>query len=382
MNSLLVIICSVLSAGPLDAVPIDGAPFSAALVSVEKDGTLVFQDSDTKRPLTPKELTRFGHPAQISRSTIVALTDGGWLVADRATLDAQGVHVEGLFGEIVLPRNDVSAIALSLPGSSERRDPLVTKLTRLAQTDHLNLRNGDRVEGVVTAITRSQVTLQSAGSTLQLPRDRIATIAWRRKPVEKRSPMLVGLTDGSMLYAKRLITDPKIRSMIRIELPSNVQPAVLPEDICYLQPLDQGVVYLSDLDDADYRHVPYLSIRKPFGRDALASGLRLRAGGQLYAKGVSMPSASRLSYLTRRQYSRFQAMVAIDDSTDGEGSVRMRVFLDGKEAYQSEIVRGGDAPLPIDLDLKDVIRLDLIVEYANRLDQFDRALWLDARLVK
>ena len=51
-------------------------------------------------------------------------------------------------------------------------------------------------------------------------------------------------------------------------------------------------------------------------------------------------------------------------------------------AYESPIIRGGEPPTPISLDLKGASRLALIVEFADRGDELDHANWLNARLLK
>jgi hypothetical protein len=60
------------------------------------------------------------------------------------------------------------------------------------------------------------------------------------------------------------------------------------------------------------------------------------------------------------------------------------VLRDGKlsEAFKSGIVRGGEAPLAVSVDLSDAQGITLVVDYADRGDEMDRADLLDARLVK
>jgi endo-alpha-N-acetylgalactosaminidase len=79
---------------------------------------------------------------------------------------------------------------------------------------------------------------------------------------------------------------------------------------------------------------------------------------------------------------RFEADVGIDDSTGGRGSVQFRVLVDGKEKFTSPIVRGGDSPLPVSVDVTGAEKLELVVDYADRGDVLDHADWLNARLVQ
>jgi hypothetical protein len=52
-----------------------------------------------------------------------------------------------------------------------------------------------------------------------------------------------------------------------------------------------------------------------------------------------------------------------------------------KEAYKSGIVRGGEAPQTVSVDLAGAQGITLTVDYADRGDELDRADWLDARLM-
>jgi len=97
-----------------------------------------------------------------------------------------------------------------------------------------------------------------------------------------------------------------------------------------------------------------------------------------------MHSASRLTYNLPPGFHRFAAQVAIDDSTDGRGSVIFQVFLRraGKLqlALTTPIVQGKEAPLPISVELGNAKQIVLVVKHADRGDQSDHANWLDARL--
>ena len=62
-------------------------------------------------------------------------------------------------------------------------------------------------------------------------------------------------------------------------------------DIVALQSLGGQFVYLSDLERADYRHVPYLSIEWPPARDRNVLGGPLMVDGKRYLKGIGMHSA-------------------------------------------------------------------------------------------
>ena len=53
-----------------------------------------------------------------------------------------------------------------------------------------------------------------------------------------------------------------------------------------------------------------------------------------------------------------------------------------REAWLTDVVRGGQPPVPLSVDLKGAKRISLLVDFADRGDELDHADWLDARLVR
>jgi hypothetical protein len=86
-------------------------------------------------------------------------------------------------------------------------------------------------------------------------------------------------------------------------------------------------------------------------------------------------------------YRKFEAELAVDDAAGLRGIVIFRVLLQSAPnewtpAYESPVVRGGEAPIPISIDLKGATRLALIVDFADRGDECDWANWLATRLIR
>jgi hypothetical protein len=195
---------------------------------------------------------------------------------------------------------------------------------------------------------------------------------------------LVGLRDGCRLLALALEADDR---KARLTLWGGATVETATEAIVALQPLGGRAVYLSDLKPIGYKHIPYLQLSWPYETDHNVAGDQLRSGGRLFAKGLGMHSASRLTYNLDREYRRFEARLAVDDSTAGRGSVVFRLFVDDgsgmwQPKFNSPKVRGGDTPVAMSVDLTGAKRISLLVEFADRGDELDDADWLDARLIK
>jgi hypothetical protein len=76
------------------------------------------------------------------------------------------------------------------------------------------------------------------------------------------------------------------------------------------------------------------------------AGTQLRAGGHLFAKGIGMHSASRLTYRLNGLYRRFEADVALDDQV-GSGALQWCV-VDG-QAHKSDVIHGGAPAVSVDV---------------------------------
>jgi hypothetical protein len=371
-----------------------GTDFAGALVSVEK-GVVRFSSAEGARDVPLKQLVRWGHPVETRRRVTVTgrplarvfLADGGVLVGDLTQIDGERATLfSDLFGGVKLPLARVRGAILHPPAGRQERDRLALRIEEAeGDADRLLLVNGDELVGRLIGFQEDQFQLETALGAVDAPLEKVAALMLKPPPNAERPSgraVLVGFRDGSLLRATRLNISPK---SVRLGLGESLTlEASEPRAVVSLQPLSPRVTYLSDLAPLSYRHVPYLTVAWPYHADRDVLGGRLRAGGRLYSKGLGVHSASRLAYKLERPAARFAAEVALDDAAKGAGSVVFRVFTnsgdDWKQAYASGVVRGGDAPVPVSVDLAGVKALVLLVDYADRGDVLDHANWLDARL--
>jgi hypothetical protein len=377
------------AAGPT-AVPIEGQPFEAKLVGIDADWQLAFSADGKEKKLPAADLVCWGRCAETTQGPIVVTADGGLLVADVYKADKESVTADSLlFGELKLPLTALAGIVFDPPAGRQDRDRLLTRVARAdGNSDRIILHNGDEVAGLFEGIRRDDktqldaVTLATDVGPAVVETARIAALIFN--PALKASAAgtgvraWAGFSDGSRVLATRLVLGP---SALAITAAGQTWKA-LPQDLVWLQPLGGRAAYLSHRAPVAYRHVPFLELAWPYEVDRNVTGGMLRCGGRLYPLGLGVHSAARLSYQLDKPYRRFQSELGIDDSTAGRGSVRARVYVDGQQRYASETIRGGDAPLPISVDLTGAKRLDLIVDFADRADELDHADWIIARLVE
>jgi hypothetical protein len=362
---------------------LDGPSRSGALVAVQP-GQIVLDDN-RQQPIALGDLVEWGAPPETPLRPLVVLADGGRLAADTLQVDGETAAVESeSFGELKMPRTSLAGLVLRAPAERRALERLLDRMAAHAgPRDRLLLANGDELEGRLERMNESSVAFRGDGGPAQVERARLAAVifAERRVPagVQATPRLWLGTRDGSRLLADRLEPD---AAGVRAVLAAGPAVRVRLADVVWLQPSGGRAVYLSDLPATGYRHVPYLTLAWPYRNDRSVTGTPLRAGGREYAKGLGMHSTARLTYLLAEPYRSFQAELAIDQQTAGGGSVRFRVFVDGREKFASPTLRGGDKPLPVSVDLSAAKRLDLVVDFADRADQLDHADWLNARLLR
>jgi len=372
-------------AATAEAVPVEGPAFAAELAGVDAQWQVTLGTADRSRTLPAAELVRWGSPAEVRQGPLVVLADGGLLAAEVIEADKETLSIDSdLFGLVKLPLESLAGIVFQSPSDRQARDALLDQVAKAAgTTDQIVFANGDQLTGRIDAIKSGTLKLQANVGPASVELSRVKVLIfnpalWRRTATQGLSA-IVGFRDASRLIVRRLEVD---RQSVSLDLAGGLKlQSNRPQDLVLLEPRAGRVAYVSDLKPSGYKQIPFLDLSWPFQADHNVTGGMLRAGGKPYLKGLGMHSAARLTYLLEKPYRRFQAELAIDDATDGQGSVRFRVLLDGREKLATGIVRGRMPPLPVSIDLAGAKRLDLIVDYADRADELDRADWLAARLV-
>jgi len=384
------------------AIPAPGAPFAATLAGIDRQGTITFHAGKQTRSLPMAELVAWGAPSEIGAHGQILLADGGLLAAEIMSSDESRLKVDSaLFGLPEIPLENVAGVICHPPADARGADLLAARLrsgVRQTQSgeqaggegvpprqnsDRLILENGDELAGTITAIDGGKLQLKTPAGPVEIELDKVVAIGFNPSLLSTVRPRgvycLVGFNDGSLLAAASLVVD---ESLARVTLAGGLELSADAAAVTFLQVFGGKAEYLSDLPSESYRHVPFLDLAWPYERDANVGGARLRAGGRSYVKGIGMHSASRLTYRLDPKFRRFEAELAIDDETNGRGSVVFRVFVDEREAYKSPVIRGGMPPTPISVDVRGGKRLSLIVDFAERGDELDHADWLNARLVQ
>jgi alpha-galactosidase len=116
-------------------------------------------------------------------------------------------------------------------------------------------------------------------------------------------------------------------------------------------------------------------------KDRSISQAPLSIGGQNFEHGVGTHAPSSM-LIDLRGAERFTAMVGVDDGAGKKSAgVAFRIFADGKSLFGSGVMRLGDAPKRVDLDLRGMKQLELMVDPIGDSINYDHADWADAQFV-
>ncbi len=401
----------LLAAGPVRAQREPATPqlvqhdarFPASLERIEPSWDVVVRSEDQVHHVPVGQLVAWGAFRDSDRGPQIILADGSWLIGDVEQFDEDRLEIfSNLWGDVSLPKNQVRGVIFNPSVDPLQRDRVRRQIDDFQGDDHrLWLENGDVIAGSARRLVQEEIgpgellislVFVTRDRELRIELEKITALAFSSSQAQRiATPVsytLLGLADGTRLHARKIELSERIA---RLTLASDIQLTIDPPSLWELtvlvQPLGAGIVYLSDLESVGYKHIPLLARTVPKGLDRNLLGGALRAGGKLYAKGIAVPSASRVAYPLRGRYQRFAAEVALDDSAGPSGSVVFRVlFNDGQggwqTAWESPPVRSGDAPRPISLDTRGAQAMVLIVDMGERGDVQDHALWLNARLVE
>lgn len=112
------------------------------------------------------------------------------------------------------------------------------------------------------------------------------------------------------------------------------------------------------------------------------NGALLTNRGKVYAHGIGVSANSLLQVKLDGKYKRFQALSAVDDSVGlGNGLIHFSVYGDGHLLWQSQLLKAGDMPSLVDVDLSGISVLELVAQGRDE-DNFSHANWFEPILTK
>jgi alpha-galactosidase len=138
----------------------------------------------------------------------------------------------------------------------------------------------------------------------------------------------------------------------------------------------QDTVWLDTLDLS--------KMRQGYGTPQTNRAIRetpLTLAGRKFERGVGTHAHSSFWVQLNGGTERFSATIGVDDAAAGPGSVIFRVLADGKRVFDSGVMKTGQPPKTVSVDLRGAKVLLLQVTDAGDGNAFDHADWADAKFL-
>ena len=117
-------------------------------------------------------------------------------------------------------------------------------------------------------------------------------------------------------------------------------------------------------------------------KDKSIQNKTLTIAGRTFDKGVGTHATSLMYIDLKKSCRSFSAYVGVDDEVNGKiGSVRFRIYGDGRLLFNSDVLKAGEPAKKVDIDLTGCKTLTLSVDPAGDNVGYDHADWADAAFV-
>jgi hypothetical protein len=408
---------SVVSAAPVSITRLDGATVAGDLRQwTTTELVLATPAGDQHIPANKLVSLRLDPTANSPPSTnknigSVELIDGSILPIKSIRVDHSSATLtlataEAAGGKpLTLPISQVSVIRLrQLDGplakqwDEMRRQNLANDVIAVLKKDGKSL---DYAEGVMGDISDDKIEFKLEGEAQRVDRAKIAGAIYYRpdRRVKEESRASIEGRSGLRISAAHFeLKD----SLLEMTTAGGVKLTWPLSDISLADFSAGKIMYLSDIEPASTNWKPFVglpasaTLAAEYGqprRDKAAFGGPLallmkegetsaaQAATRTFAKGLALRSRTEIVYRLPAGFQRFITIAGIDPATAAAGNVRLTIFGDDRMLVETEVT-GNQPPQSIQLDIANVKRLKIVVDYGQNLDTGDWLNLCDARIAK
>jgi len=400
MQVFAIAILTTIAAVPFETQTLDGRALVGDISKIDSERvTLETADGPTTLEigkllrLLPVEEPKSPKPPAGQPLVGIELVDGSSVVARRYAVKAGRAEFVLLDGRAVgIPVSAVSAVRLQQTDDSVAGEWLRILAMRL-DSDLLVVRKDDVLDyhrGALHDVTEETVRFELDTEVLPVKRAKVFGLVYHRAAGGAPAEPICTLSDaaGSRWFVRSLSTTDK--GELQWTTPGG---AVITGAMKQLAEIDFSrgkLVFLSDLSPQSVTFTPCFGKAEDLPllgkflaprNDTNLQSDPLRLGGKQYAKGLAMHSQTRVVYRLPGRFSRFKAVAGIDDGVRPNGNVRLVISGDGRELLATTLC-GTELPRPIDLDITNVRRITVLVDFGEGLDVADHLDLCNARVIK
>lgn len=371
----------------LTAITMDGRSLKVVDAELEPDWKIAGKVDGEPITLDARDLVqiKFGRPLTqpYPKQPHLILATGEVIRGEVRRTEEEQLFVRGPLGEVGVPLSAVRGVVLlndAAPAAVEKVRSILMRPGRMS--DEVILANGDVLQGLFVSMDAVEVKFDRDGEEMSLPIGTVSAIAFDPNLLDYSVPEefcgQLRLDDGTVLFLEGMMnheTRLDLKTLFGAECNVNVGAAV---DLSFR---NGNVTYLSDVEPIATEAVPFLDEVLSPRMDRSVLGTPIQLGGKIYAKGIGVHSQTSLVYAVEG-FDRFDAIVGMDDRAGDEAGARFRVFVDGKQAFDSGEMTALHPVKLVEVPLKGAKELRLTVEFASRGNVQDYADWGDAKLLR
>jgi hypothetical protein len=322
----------------------------------------------------------------------VELVDGSKLVGTEYTVQSGRARVGTGAGKAMeVSTRNVATVRLQPPTEAGRAEWLRITESEVDRDLLVVRRDGalDYHRGTLRDVTDEVVQFDLGGDLLPVKRTKVEGLVYHHASERELGETVcrIAEADGSRWAARSLVLE---GGNLRWTTPLGVDVTRPLAEVARIDFSQGKIVYLSDLEPelmvwtsyfGPARDLPALArFFAPREDRGLEPG-PLRLDGRSFAKGLALHSRTRLVYRLPGRFRQFKATVGIDDRVRPRGNVRLVIHGDDRVLLETAVA-GTDPPQSIELDLTDVRRLGILVDFGEDLDVADHLDLCEARVVK
>jgi hypothetical protein len=381
------------AADPIEVRTLDGRTLGGELAELTTQ-RLTLADGPRRTTLETDQILSIAAKGAVVASqpaeVTVELTDGSVIAARQYVARDNKAVITLLDGvQLDAPLNAIQSVRLA---RSPALDDEWARLTAAAaDADVLVIRNGDSLDlhkGVVHEVAEDKVGFELDGEVLPVKRAKVYGFVYRHGAAEAPPPPVCRLFElsGSQWSVSTLLLSGKLR----LTTPSGVEVSLPLADLARIDFSGGKIIYLSDLKPEAFEWTPYFSSQrtpdslKRFYAPRFDRGFdspTMTLGGAQYEKGLALHCRTEIVYRLPAGFRRFQATAGIDDAMRPAGNARLIIRGDDRQLEEIKL-SGGEQPRNVDIDVSNVRRLTVLVDFSDNLGSGDRLLLCNARIVK
>ncbi len=392
-----ILLCLLLTAATpsFEVQTLDGQTLVGPLVQLTSERLTIDaaggrKSLETERLVSIASRQKPATPQPVS-GPVVELTDGSIILARQYVAQAARAKISLTAGQVLeTPTSIVRTVQWQPPTAA-----LAAEWARLlgmnADSDLLVVRKDQSLDyhkGVLHDVTEDAVRFELDGEVLPVKRSKVYGIAYCHGVPSSRPPAICRITDAA--GSQWLVRSLSLAEKLQWTTPAGLDVAQAMDKIVQIDFSGGKIVYLSDLKPESARWTPYFGPGKPPAAveqfyapryDHNFDGGPLALSGTQYRKGLALHSRTEIMYRLPGPFSRFQAVVGIDDAVRPSGKTRLLIRGDDNVLLDA-VIAGSEAPRNIEVRLAAVRRLTIVVDLADSLSTGNALLLCNARLSK